>query len=152
MRRLLLALGGALTGALPGCAAVPAALPGPASAFRLHPLPGADGAVLQALLRSERAAPLRYRVIVLPGSGCAGLGAFAGRYFAGLLHAQVLVLHKPGVAPQARTAAADCAPDLVRQDRLSVWQAHGPRAPRAQALESLGEPPVPPVLRRVSLN
>src|SRR6218665_1316384 len=123
MRRLFLALVGAFTGALPGCAATPAALPEPASAFRLHPLPGADGVVLQALLRSERVAPLRYRVIVLPGSGCAGLGAFAERYFAGLLHAQVLVLHKPGVAPQARTAAANCAPDFVPQHPPPLCQA-----------------------------
>ncbi|KAB7594524.1 alpha/beta hydrolase [Verminephrobacter sp. Larva24] len=150
MRRLLLALVGALTGALPGCVAAPAALPEPASAFRLHPLPGADGVVLQALLRSERAAPLRYRVIVLPGSGCAGLGAFAERYFAGLLHAQVLVLHKPGVAPQARTAAADCAPDLVRQDRLSVWQAHARSALRADALQRQGQPALPQLLVGIS--
>src|SRR6218665_3111559 len=134
MRRALLALVGALTGALPGCAAAPAAFPGPASAFRLHPLPGADGVVLQALLRSERAAPLRYRVIVLPGSGCAGLGAFAERYFDGLLHAQVLVLHKPGVAPQARTEAANFAPDLVRQERVAVGQATTRSALRTDAL------------------
>lgn len=151
MLRLLLAL---LVGALlPGYAAAgaaSAALPELASAFRLHPLPGADGAMLQALLRSERVMPLRYRVIVLPGSGCAGLGAFAERYFAGLLHAQVLVLHKPGVTPQARTAATDCAPDFVQQDRLSVWQAHARSALRADALQRQGQPALPQLLVGIS--
>ena len=55
--------------------------------FQVHTLPGDGGVTLSALQRSERAAPLRYRVIVISGSGCAGMGAMADRYFAGLLHA-----------------------------------------------------------------
>ncbi|MBX9836463.1 MAG: hypothetical protein K2X65_09835, partial [Burkholderiaceae bacterium] len=39
--------------------------------FRVQRLPGAHGQTLLALRRAPRAAPLRYRVIVVPGSGCA---------------------------------------------------------------------------------
>ncbi|RYF57755.1 MAG: alpha/beta hydrolase, partial [Comamonadaceae bacterium] len=102
--------------------------------FVRRSLPGADGATtLQVLTRDARTAPLRYRVIVIPGSGCAGMGPIAERYFAGLLHAQVLVLHKPGVGPQARTAPGDCAPGFVQQDRLSTWLAHARAALQADA-------------------
>jgi hypothetical protein len=113
-------------------------------------LPGRDGATLQALERGARVAPLRYRVVVVPGSGCAGMGAFAGRYFAGLLHAQVLVLHKPGVDPHARTAPGDCASGFVQQDRLSAWLAHARAALQADALWRQGEPPVPQLLVGIS--
>jgi hypothetical protein len=120
--------------------------------FALRPLPGADGAVLKALQRGERTAPLRYRVIVIPGSGCAGMGPIAERYFAGLLHAQVLVLHKPGVDPQARTAPGDCARDFVQQDRLSTWLAHARAAlvADAQQRERDGAAPLPQLLVGIS--
>jgi dienelactone hydrolase len=67
---------------------------------------------------------LRYRVVVIPGSGCAGMGSLADRYFRGLLHAQVTVLHKPGVHPEDTTAPADCPPHFVQTDSLSRWAAH----------------------------
>ena len=137
-RRALLAL--AASG-LAGCAAAPPAAlppeggghpgpghPPPASHFRPLTLPGSNGHWLQALERGARSAPLRYRVIVIPGSGCAGMGAMAERYFAGLLHAQVLVLHKPGVAPEARTPPGHCPPDFVQADALDQWQAHAAAA------------------------
>lgn len=120
------------------------------SAFTVRALPGGRGAIVQALYRAERVAPLRYRVIVVPGSGCAGLGAFADRYFAGLLHAQVLVLHKPGVNPQARTVASECAPGLVQQDRLSAWLVHARAALRADALQRQGLSPLPQLLVGIS--
>lgn len=92
-----------------------------AEEFRLLPL--AVGEVsLPALERAPSVQPLRYRVVVIPGSGCSGMGTFAGRYFAGLLHAQVLVLQKPGIAPYERTAAANCPPDFVRNDNPASWQ------------------------------
>ena len=105
-----------------------AAPPGAASAFYQRPLPGQAGVMLQALERAPRLAPLRYRVIVIPGSGCDGLGAWADRYFAGLLHAQVLVLHKPGVQPGDRTAPGRCPPSFVATDALAAWQAHAQAA------------------------
>ncbi|WP_298209587.1 alpha/beta hydrolase [Acidovorax sp.] len=122
----------------------------PTSAFQPIALPGEGGASLWALQRSERVAPLRYRVIVVPGSGCAGLGPFADRYFAGLLHAQVLVLHKPGVDPEARTAPADCARSFVQQDRHSTWLAHARAALRADAQQRQGQPALPQWLVGIS--
>ncbi|WP_345067594.1 alpha/beta hydrolase [Acidovorax lacteus] len=124
--------------------------PADATSFMLRPLPGTDGAVLQALQRAERTPPLRYRVVVVPGSGCAGLAPIADRYFAGLLHAQVLVLHKPGVDPRARTAPGDCTRGFVQQDRLSTWLAHARAALRADAVQRQGEPALPLVLVGIS--
>ena len=132
---------------LGGCAVGTAPQPG---GFVPHPLPGDGEAVVPALWRGERAAPLRYRAIVVPGSGCAGMGAFADRYFAGLLHAQVLVLHKPGTDPQARTAPGDCARSFVQQDRLSFWLAHARAALRADARQQAGGPAVPQLLVGIS--
>ena len=121
--------------------------------FVRRSLPGADGATaLQVLTRGERTAPLRYRVIVIPGSGCAGMGPIAERYFAGLLHAQVLVLHKSGVDPQARTAAGDCTRDFVQQDRLSAWLAQAKAALQADAQQRAreGAPALPQLLVGIS--
>ncbi len=75
------------------------ALPG---GFTEHRWPAAHGQTVQVLERAERAAPLRYRVIVIPGSGCAGMGAVAERYSAGLLHAQV-----PGAAQTRASRVGD---------------------------------------------
>lgn len=139
------------TAPAPGQAAPEPATP-PLPAFAPRPLPGADGAVLQALQRAERAAPLRYRVIVIPGSGCAGMGSIAERYFAGLLHAQVLVLHKPGVDPAARTAPGDCGSDFVQQDRLGAWLSHARAALQADARQRArdGAPALPQLLVGIS--
>ena len=141
-------------GLLAGCSAAPTVPVGspypPTSAFAAHALPGEGDAIVQTLQRAERVAPLRYRVIVLPGSGCAGMGAFADRYFAGLLHAQVLVLHKPGVGSGDHTAPGDCPRDFVQRDRLSAWLAHARAALRADALQRQGQPPVPQLLVGIS--
>lgn len=121
-----------------------------AAGFAQWTLPGVGGATLQALQRGERAAPLRYRVIVIPGSGCAGMGRIADRYFAGLLHAQVLVLHKPGVDPQSQTKPADCPHPFVLQDRHSTWLAQARAALRADAQQREGQPAVPQLLVGIS--
>jgi len=122
---------------LAGCAPPRAAAPEPpgAARFTARQLPGAGETRLQALVRAERTAPLRYRVIVLPGSGCAGLGPLAERYFAGLLHARVWVLHKPGVHPDERRPPGDCPAEFVQADALSAWQAHALAAVRALVRE-----------------
>jgi hypothetical protein len=137
--------------ALTGCAA-PADPPPVPTAFVPHMLPGAGSATLQALQRPARTAPLRYRVIVVPGSGCAGMGPLADRYFAGLLHAEVLVLHKPGVAPGARNPPGDCAAGFVQADRLAAWRDHARAALRADAAQRQvqGVPVLPQVLVGIS--
>lgn len=117
--------------------------------WALRSLPGADaGVVLIALERKAVALPARYRVVVVPGSGCTGWSPVADRYFAGLLHAELLVLHKPGVNINAGLAL-DCSPDFVHQDRLSRWRDHAQAAlheyfERTVLMRSTG--PVLPVL------
>ncbi len=89
-----------------------------------------DGAAGLLLRRGARAAPLRYRVIAVPGTGCQSLAPSADRMFAGLLHAEVWLLQKPHLSPhpgpQPTTAAAgspdDCSPSFTAGDRLSAWQ------------------------------
>ncbi|MFN9725927.1 alpha/beta hydrolase [Acidovorax sp.] len=127
-------------------------LPAALGAWRVEQLPGEAGARVAVLARPERTAPARFRVIVVPGSGCAGMGPLAERYFAGLLHAQVLVLHKPGVDPFARTAPGDCARRFVQQDRLSTWLAHARVALQADALaqQNRGAAALPQVLVGIS--
>ena len=124
--------------------------PAQGAGFIQRAMPGVGGAVLQTLQRAERTAPLRYRVIVIPGSGCAGMGPIADRYFAGLLHAQVLVLHKPGVDPQSQTKPADCPHPFVLQDRHSTWFAQARAALLADALQRQGQPAVPQLLVGIS--
>lgn len=115
-------------------------------------LPGVQGAALPALRRAARTTPTRFRVIVIPGSGCAGLASIADRYFAGLLHAQVLVLHKPGVDPHAGPAPAHCTPAFVQADSLSLWRDHARAALQAeeQARAARREAPLPTLLVGIS--
>ncbi len=120
-----------------------------ASAFASHPLPGVDGTPLQAIVRGPLTPPERFRVVVVPGSGCAGMGTVAERYFAGLLHARVLVLHKRTVAADATTAPADCGADFVRHDALAPWLADAQAALAAWQRE-LASPPLPLVLVGIS--
>ena len=148
-------LGAAL---LAGCAQAPGGPPaqegaqasGSTPVFRSLPLPGHGGVTLQALERAPRVSPLRFRVIVIPGSGCAGMGAWAERYFAGLLHAQVLVLHKPGVHPGDRTAPGQCPPSFVASDALAAWQAHAQSAVQAWAAHAETADTLPTVLVGIS--
>ncbi len=143
---------------LTGCVHAPGAPPlaardeasGALPAFQARPLPGQTGVTLLALERAARVAPLRYRVIVIPGSGCAGLGAWAGRYFAGLLHAQVLVLHKPGVQPGDRTAPGRCPPSFVAGDALAAWQGHAQQAVQAWLARGEMQDSLPTVLVGIS--
>lgn len=92
------------------------------TAFTVASLPGGE-ALVPVLFREALVAPARYRVVFIPGSGCAGMQSIADRYFRGLLHAQVLVLHKPGVDLTAGAAPKGCTAEFVRWDALSRWSA-----------------------------
>lgn len=93
-----------------------------APGWSVRTLPGAfAGHSLSLLERSSRISPLRYRVIVIPGSGCTGFAPIADRYFAGLLHAKVQVLHKPGADIQAGAAPQHCPDGFLESDSLAVW-------------------------------
>lgn len=106
--------------------------PVPSPEFGLYPLPGATpDRPVRALVRPARVGPPRLRVIAVPGSGCTGFAPFADRYFAGLLHAEVWVLHKPGVDLQAGAAPTACPPGFVEGDALGRWQADALAALRA---------------------
>jgi len=105
---------------------------------------------VQLLYREPIAQPLRYRVIVIPGSGCTGMGPVANRYFAGLLHAQVVVLHKPGVDANAGLSPDKCPPDFVQSDSLSRWLEDARWVLRNDAKARAAEPPVPQLLVGIS--
>jgi pimeloyl-ACP methyl ester carboxylesterase len=105
---------------------------------------------VQLLHREPIAQPLRYRVIIIPGSGCAGMGQIADRYFAGLLHAQVLVLHKPGVAANTGLNPDKCPPDFIQSDALSRWLEDARWVLRNDVKARAAEPPVPQLLVGIS--
>lgn len=88
----------------------------------------ASPAWVPVLLREAVLAPVRYRVVVIPGSGCTGFAPWAQPYFAGLLHAQVWVLHKPGVHVDAGASPAQCPAGFVERDALASWLAHAQAA------------------------
>lgn len=75
----------------------------------------------QALVRDALAAPRRFRVIVVPGSGCEPLASSADRLFAGLLHAQVVLLQKPLLGAALPGGGAACSEAFVQADALSAW-------------------------------
>lgn len=103
------------------------ALPNP---WQLRTVQGAppNYPVIQVLQRDALLAPARYRVVLIPGSGCTGFAPFVARYTAHLLHAQVWVLHKPGVDLWAGAAPASCPKSFVQADALSTWQRHAQTA------------------------
>lgn len=105
---------------------------------------------VQLLYREPITPPLRYRVIVIPGSGCTGMGLVADRYFAGLLHAQVLVLHKPGVNANAGLKPDSCPPDFTQNDTLSRWLEDARWILRNDAMARAAEPAVPQILVGIS--
>lgn len=118
--------------------------------WSLETLPGAQSGVeLLVLKRPALVAPARYRVVVVPGSGCTGWLPLAKRYFAGLLHAELWVLHKPGVDIQAGTGA-DCTPGFVRDDSLSAWRDHAREALRVLESRHQTPQPLPRVLLGIS--
>ncbi|MFM2449943.1 MAG: hypothetical protein RIS44_2393 [Pseudomonadota bacterium] len=66
--------------------------------------------------------PPRYRVYVIPGSGCNGLAPIALAYFRGLAEGEVVVVHKRHVdANRWMGSNAKCSQIFVRHDRLDQW-------------------------------
>lgn len=112
--------------------------------WSLVSLPGAHPDVtLTVLTRSALTPPSRYRLVVLPGSGCTGWLPVAERYFAGLLHAELLVLHKPGVDVSAGLGT-ECTPDFVQRDTLTAWRDHAVAALQAHFSVAQNPAPTPP--------
>ena len=91
---------------------------------------------------------MRFRVVVVPGSGCTGWLPLANRYFYGLLHAELLVLHKPHVDISAG-AGASCTSEFIHDDALSDWRDHARAALRAHQRRLL-LPELPQVLIGIS--
>ena len=107
--------------------AAPVHLPSPPDIFAppgwtASVLPGRPaGADVVAFSRRARLEPARYRVLVIPGSGCTRSAPVAERYFSGLLHADVVVLHKPHVDLVAGWHAP-CTQAFVAEDALDDWR------------------------------
>jgi hypothetical protein len=99
--------------------------------WSLATLPGAtEGISLTVLKRQALAPPARYRLVVIPGSGCTGWAPVAHRYFAGLLHAELLVLHKPSASIFGGLAPA-CSASFIQSDSLATWRDHAQAALQA---------------------
>jgi pimeloyl-ACP methyl ester carboxylesterase len=109
-----------------------------------------DQGAVQVLTRDPIAPPLRYRVIVIPGSGCTGMQPVADRYFAGLLHAEVLILHKPGVDMHAGLNPKACLDGFIQSDSLSSWLENAKMALRFDARRRATAPRIPQLLVGIS--
>lgn len=96
-----------------------------------------------ALYREASRGPARFRLIVIPGSGCTGFAPFAERYFGGLTTAQVLVLHKPYANVSSGPAPTVCSEEFVRHDALGSWRDD---AMAALAQLNVGDSPTLPTI------
>ncbi len=83
---------------------------------------GSLAAPVIVLRREAVLGPALFRLLVIPGSGCTGFASFAERYFRGLRHAQVVVLHKAHADLFAGPAPAACTPAFVAHDALGNWR------------------------------
>ncbi len=122
-------------------------------AFSFERLPDASGQSTVGLWhRAALVVPQRYRVVVLPGSGCTGWGPFAAGYTAGLLHAEILLLQKPEAEPHGGPAPSDCSARFIARDALSAWESDAVAALREwNAHADLAtETPVPTMVVGVS--
>lgn len=107
------------------------------AAWQIRPLPTAHAdRQVQALWRGASAGPALYRLVVIPGSGCAGMGPLAQRYFEGLQAADIWIFHKPHSRPWVATPPDQCSDDFVQYDSLARWQADALSALQAVLQES----------------
>lgn len=74
-----------------------------------------------AFHRQALVQPTRYRLVVIPGSGCTRWAPIVDRFFAGLLHADVVALHKPYVDVMGAQSDS-CPPTFVATDSLPFWR------------------------------
>ncbi len=74
----------------------------------------------QVLTRPALLPPARYRLLLVPGSGCRSLAPSVDRLAAGLMHAEVFILQKPYLGTAA-APAGDCPVEFVQTDRLGAW-------------------------------
>ncbi len=102
---------------------------------------------IRVLWRAASHGPALYRLVVIPGSGCAGMGPLAERYFEGLQAAEIWIFHKPYSQPWVATSPDRCAGDFVRYDSLGRWQADA-----LVALQAMLQPsrPLPVLLLGIS--
>ena len=88
---------------------------GPDARFSALPTEPDDG---QVLVRPALRAPARWRVLLVPGSGCTSLQPSADRLARGLRQAQVVLLQKPLLSPPGQP----CSRAHLLADNLADWQ------------------------------
>lgn len=88
---------------------------GPEARFEALSTDPDDG---QVLVRPALRAPARWRVVLVPGSGCESLQPSADRLARGLRQAQVVLLQKPLLSPPGRP----CSRAHLLADNLADWQ------------------------------
>lgn len=74
------------------------------------------------LVRGALRSPARWRVLIVPGSGCISLAPSADRLASGLGHAQVVLIQKPHLSEGAADADSPCSPAFLHNDNLIDWQ------------------------------
>jgi hypothetical protein len=98
-----------------GSTAQPLPAAGPEARFAALPADADDGAVL---VRPALRGPARWRVLLVPGSGCESLAPSADRLARGLRQAQVVLLQKPALSPPGQP----CSRTHLLADNLADWQ------------------------------
>jgi len=104
-----------LLGAALCAAAQPLPLAGPEARFAALPGEPDDG---QVLVRPALRVPARWRVLIVPGSGCESLAPSADRLARNLRQAQVVLLQKPALS----APGAPCSRAHLLADNLADWQ------------------------------
>jgi len=92
------------------------------------------------LTRQASQQPAALRLVVLVGSGCAGMGPLADVYFRGLSATEIWIIHKPHTSPWVRRAPDSCTDEFLRYDRHSSWQADAASALDALRDSSIAKP------------
>lgn len=122
--------------------------PSPSAIWQIQPLPAAQAdRQIQALWRTANQGPALYRLVVVPGSGCAGMGPLAQRYFEGLQAAEIWIIHKPHTRPWVAPPPDQCGDGFLQYDSLLRWQTDALAALQTLALQ---RPRLPLLLMGIS--